>query len=463
MVVVEANEVPLRVVADNAPSGETPFLASLLANGRLIETEVGDDLDRELYPSQSWASMNTGVGYEKHGVYWYGDPKPVEFPLYWQQAAAAGLTVGLVNTLHSSPLATQCVGDRYRFVVPDCFSADSDTVPAELSDFQQLNLRLTKSSARRTRLGSEARQIAKLVPLLPQLGVRGRTMVDLTSMVAGVASRRIPTERLRSAQFLLLGDLFVHLLERHAPDLAVFFTNHVAASMHRYWYARYPNDFEDDHYDDRWVRRHRQEIPAALASLDRFLRRVDDWCTAHDRTLVVASSMGQGPSPALDAGRSHEAVVVDPQRFVDALGIDSSVVVRGAMVPQLTLACGSASKAEETDRILVGAGVNRAAKPSIDRSGDVITLTYDLDVVGDDAVRLGGEVQTATSVGVEIQAVEDHSSGRHVSRGVLGVTNSSTFDAGAGGPINALDVAPAVLSHLGVEPAQYHRTPSIRL
>ncbi|MEM7275509.1 MAG: hypothetical protein AAF547_20705, partial [Actinomycetota bacterium] len=86
LVVVEANEVPRRIIEDAAAAGRAPFLARLLADGAIIETVVDRPEPRELYPSQTWASLNTGVGYDRHRVYWYGDPKPAEYPFYWQLA-----------------------------------------------------------------------------------------------------------------------------------------------------------------------------------------------------------------------------------------------------------------------------------------------------------------------------------------------------------------------------------------
>lgn len=461
LVVVEANEVPRRVVADIAPGGRIPFLAQLLRSGRLIETHVDDELDRELYPSQSWASMNTGVDYERHGVYWYGDPKPAGYPLYWQVAAAAGRSVGLVNTLHSSPLSAQCVGDTFRFAVPDCFSLDADTLPASLTAFQELNLRLTRASGRQTDLGPANRDAVRLVSMLPRLGVRPRTMLAIASTVAGIALGRIPRERLRSAQFLILQDLFCRLLAEHAPDLAVFFTNHVAASMHRYWYASYPGDFERDHYDEAWIDQYRHEIPHALILLDRFLHRLHRWCTATDRTLVAVSSMGQGPSAVLDADATHEAVVADARRFLDVLGVDPEVEVLGSMVPQLTLACGGPTRAASTDRLLTAAGAGHGW--GVDRVDDVVTLTYRLEVVDPETVRVGDEVCPARSVGVDVLAVDDHSSGRHVPVGILGVANSPTFAGPAGSSVSNLEFAPAVLAHLGVPPLAHHQEPTFRL
>ncbi len=462
LVVVEANEVPLRVVEDLAAAGRAPFFRRLLDEGTLLETEVDEVIERELYPAQTWASLNTGVPWSEHGIYWYGDRKPEEFPLYWQVAAATNRSVGLVNTLHSSPLAVQCARGRYSFVIPDCFADDESTLPVGYRTFQRANLSLTAANSRRVGGRPELSDVLRLVRSLPRLGLRPRTLAALTALVGGVASGRLPRERLRAAQFLLQRDLFGRLVRRHQPDLAVVFTNHVAAAMHRYWYALYPEDFGREHYAPEWVERYRNEIPVALGLLDRFLDDLDRWCRSTDRTLMVVSSMGQGPSSRLDTEAKVEAVVADGAAFLRALGIGEGVRVTGSMNPQLTLLVDDVGRAERVAGRLSAAGGGEVFWV-VDRRDDVVTLTYDIEVVGDAEVRLDGLRRPAAEVGVEIHPIDDHSSGRHIARGILGVSNSPSFKPPIDDVVAHLDVAPAVLDHLGLERLAHHRSPDFRI
>lgn len=462
LVVVEANEIPLRVVEDLAAAGRAPFFQRLLDEETLLETEVDEVIERELYPAQTWASLNTGVPWSQHGIYWYGDRKPEELPLYWQVAAAGERSVGLVNTLHSSPLATQCAVGSFSFVIPDCFADDEATLPASYRTFQRANLSLTAANSRRVGGRPELSDVLRLVRSLPRLGVRPRTVAALTALVGGVATGRLPRERLRAAQFLLQRDLFRRLVRRHQPDLAIVFTNHVAAAMHRYWYALYPEDFGREHYAPEWVERYRQEIPVALELLDRFLGDLDGWCRSTDRTLVVVSSMGQGPSSRLDTDASVEAVVADGDAFLRALGIGEGVRVTGSMNPQLTLLVDDVGRAERVAERLSAAG-GSGVFWVVDRKDDVVTLTYDIEVVDDHEVRLDGVRRQATEVGVDIHPIDDHSSGRHIARGILGVSNSPSFKPPIDDVVGHLDFAPAVLDHLGLERLPHHRSPDFRL
>ncbi len=464
VVVIEVNEVPRRVLADVADLGRAPFFRRLLGDDQVVDSVVAEDLPREMYPSQTWASLNSGVPWADHGVWWYGDPKPAEYPLYWQAAARSGRSVGLVNTLHSSPMSVQCTDGDFRFVLPDCFAADADTLPDRYRAFQELNIRLTRANSRKSDLRSVRSEVGPALSAVARLGLTGSTLARMGRLTAEVAAGRVPRERLRSGQFLVLSDLFMRLLTDEAPDLAVMFTNHVAAAMHRYWYAMYPDDFGADHYPEDWVDRHGDEIPAAVEMLDRFLGRLDLWCRANDRTLIVVSSMGQGPSRELESDETHDVVIVDPARFLAAVGVEPNAMpsVRGSMAPNLTLDCDSVEAARRLAARLstVGGGHKRWR---VDRVDDVVTLTYGMTVIDTATVELDGSEVDAGSAGLEIHAIDDHSSGRHIPEGVIAVANSPSFKQPADGYVDYLDFAPAVLDVLGVERLDHHRVPMLRL
>ncbi len=464
VVVIEMNEVPRRVLGDVAAMGRAPFFERLLEEDQVVDTIVDEQLPREMYPSQTWASLNTGVPWSDHRVWWYGDPKPVDYPLYWQVAARSGRSVGLVNTLHSSPLSVQCADGDYRFAIPDCFAADADTLPDRYRSFQELNLRLTRANSRKSDLRSVRSEIRPGLRAAAGLGLSISTMTRIGRLAVDVAAGRVPRERVRAAQFLVLADVFTRLVTDEAPDLAVMFTNHIAAVMHRYWYAMYPDDFEIEHYPADWVARHRDEIPAAVEMLDRFLLRLEAWCRHNERTLLVVSSMGQGPSHNLESDQTHDVVIVDPGAFLRAVGVADGQMpsVRGSMAPNLTLDCRSSATAARLAARLAGVGGGHR-RWHVDRVDEVVTLTYGMTVIGSGTVLLDGKPVDAASVGVEIHAVDDHSSGRHIPEGVLAVAKSPSFKQPADRRVDYLDVAPAVLDVLGVPRLDHHQVPILQL
>jgi hypothetical protein len=259
----------------------------------LVETHNHDLPDlggRELYPSQTWATLNTGVPFSQHGIYWYGDPKPAEYPMYWQQAARAGRRVGIVGTVHSSPLSRQANDPNIAFAIPDCFATDPETRPADYQGFQRVSLALTRDSGRVSSAKLRKRPADVGVDATPRCAAAPlASLATLAAQSRPGASR----ERLRVAPFLLQRDMFVHLLRAHDPDLGVLFTNHVAAAMHRYWYAAFPEDYDRALYDEAWVARYRGEIGNAMRLLDHALGDLMARCDATGRSLVFTTGMGQ--------------------------------------------------------------------------------------------------------------------------------------------------------------------------
>ncbi len=448
---LEVNELPRRVVDWWGSREPTSALWHLTQRGTFAETVLDEELPRDLYPSQSWASVGTGVPWEQHGVFWYGDPKPAEYPFYWQVAARAGRTVGLVGVLHSSPMSTQCSDAEFRFVVPDPFAADPDARPASLRRFQALNLRLTRDSSRVASVRPGVADISAMARL-PLEGMRSATALELATIAARVARGTWNRERLRIGQSLLLTDLFAKNCAIHRPDLAVLFTNHVASMMHRYWAATFPEDWpQGAPYDEGWRVRFADELPYAMATLDRMVGRLLSWCDRQGHELCVVSSMGQQADLTVDSATTDQAVVRDGRRFAEACGIGSDFEVRAAMAPQLTLGFGHGediSAAADTFRAALG-----PAATEIMTTGETLTITYDL-TFDEESVLIGRRRVDPEAVGVAVESITDHRSGRHSPRGVL----ISSSNWGVAPEIDAFEVAPLLLDRLGVAPLGHHRS-----
>jgi hypothetical protein len=454
IIVLEANEVPARVLewwADRAPSSA---IARLLSTGAMTETVLVDELPRDLYPSQSWASLGMGVPYSDHGVFWYGDPKPDRYPFYWQAAAAAGRTVGLMGVLHTSPRADQADGPNYRFVVPDLFGDDPTTVPSHLQPIQELNLRLSRQAARVARIRPSVADVGGALSLARN-GVRPSTWVELTKLTAQVVRGAWNKERLRVGQSLLAVDVFERLVRRHDPDLSVVFANHVAAFMHRYWAASFPEDWPTGSgYTEEWVQETSNELPYAMEMFDRVVARLVDLAESTDRAFLLVSSMGQHADTTVDPGRGFQAVIRQPDRFLAAAGLAPGHEVRSAMVPQLTVVAESeqdAAHVQQRMEVFLGDGLDELM---IAHDGDRAVMTFTCAPRAQaDKVFLGGRWVEPSIVGMTIEAIEDHRSGRHSPRGVLLSNKPESWPS----EIDAFAFAPMVLEQLGVPALPHHR------
>lgn len=449
-IVLEVNELPRQVLEWWGSRTPDSPLWQLATGGTITETRLDEELPRDLYPSQSWASVGMGVPWEKHRVFWYGDPKPAEFPFYWQAAATAGKTVGVVGVLHSSPLADQCRDDNIVFAVPDCFAADDQARPDELGALQQLNLRLSRQSARVASVKPSVTDVGGVLSFATN-GVRPATFAQLAHLTANVGARRWNKERLRVGQALLLADVFKRQIQSLDPDLAVFFTNHIASAMHRYWAATFPEDWGDTlPYTAEWRAQHAAELPYAMASLDQIVGSLMKMAHATDREVIVVSSMGQKADLTLGTEDDRQAVVRDEPVFLAACGAPPPVKVHSAMVPQLTLAYedpAAAAEAESHLITLLGPAISETMQ-----SGSTLTLTYSLRCRAD-AVEIGGKWIPAAEAGVTIETITDHRSGRHSEHGLLVSSRRTGWPA----EVDALQVAPLLLEQLGVSPLDHHR------
>ena len=128
----------------------------------------------------------------------------------------------------------------YSFFLPDFFASESYAHPARLLPLQDFNLRMTRESARNVSSGVAMKEAAKFLLSAPKLGVGLDTVRRVAQQLRIERSDKQKKNRRRNIQCSLLSDVFVAEVSRTLPDFATFYTNHVAAAMHRYWAASFP-------------------------------------------------------------------------------------------------------------------------------------------------------------------------------------------------------------------------------
>jgi hypothetical protein len=451
LLVIEANEIPPKVFHRFAALRPDSALARLIGAHGLIETEAGDVSEQFLYPSQSWASFNTGRSYDEHRIHWYNDVKDYN-AFYWHALAATGHSTVLVNTLHSSPLKSYVGDGNYKLVLPDCFAPDSDALPARFAPFQAFNASAAVLNGRKAFLSSTLAAAAKSVlrdPRPSSWGVSSESVIDLSQIGAAVAAGQ--RERLRLAQFPVLASIFLRAMKQHLPELGVLFTNHVAAMMHRYWYAAFPEDFAKAAYPSEWIERYRGEIFVAMDLLDRWIGRFERFANKYQYTMLIVTSMGQAANQDVTkegvVENNRDYRISDPKKFIGRLlrGIGKPVF-ESAMIPQYTFAFPSEQEArtavEYLDRIAF-----HGITLTLDRSETKVTVSALVRPDETGEIRADNESLTLAELGIVAFEIDDHHSGRHHPIGSLIVANDGNRQfADWKGRINYLDYAPAVRS-----------------
>ena len=123
-------------------------------------------------------------------------------------------------------------------------------------------------------------------------------------------------------------------LDETRPQFATFFTNHVAASQHRFWAAAFPKDYERFAYDQKWVNTYSHEIEFAMQKFDAFFERLVKFVEQNrEYVLWVTTSMGQEATEA--RALETQLYLVDAAKFTLAMGLQPSEWnPRPAMLPQ---------------------------------------------------------------------------------------------------------------------------------
>jgi len=463
-VVIEINEIPLRILKHYQKLNPDSNISHLLEQSLVLETKAEDVEVSVLYPSQTWGSLNTGIGYDSHKIHWYNDPKPDEYPLYWKTIAQNDISVGLVGTLHSSPADTYIKDENYKFVIPDCFAKDNMTKPEVYQDFQALNTSATKENGRAATMKFPKQKAVATLVKSPVLGIKSKTLFDAASLMARIKAGKVNKERLRNVQFNLLADVFLKQLKAQDVDLAIFFTNHVAANMHRYWYGLFPEDYGLKLYDEEWMDKYASEIMVSVELLDKFLGKVINYCQKHQRSLILASSMGQAADKKLKETPKYFYKLKNIRKFINQICVDKDYEyeIDAAMIPQYSLKFNSEEEAKECFATIAAAKEhfqNIHMKMYI--NGKVVTLATGLNKKADDFA-IGDRHFSHQDLGFRRLMIEDHSSGKHCPEGSLIIYNSQTSTT-TQDTVNYLEYAPAMLKYFGLDTPSYMLEPQFTI
>ena len=183
LLLVELNEVPYRVIDTYCRDRPDSNLARVMAASTQYETVTEDRL--ALDPWISWATLHRGVNDEMHQILHLGqvaEEVDQQFPPIWRILQERGLRVGVFGSLHSSNLPPGV--EDYAFYLPDYFDAHVFAHPAGLLPFQELNLAMTRQSARNVTRKVPVGAFAKFLATAPAQGLKLDTVFDSAAHIA---------------------------------------------------------------------------------------------------------------------------------------------------------------------------------------------------------------------------------------------------------------------------------------
>ena len=319
IILFELNEVPWRVLRDYCENNPDSFLAQHLEKCSKFETIVPDE--GELSPWITWPTLHRGVNNTKHHISDFNQDLTeanAKYPSVWEILQNNKITTGVCGSMHSSPPPSDY--KSYSFYIPDPFATSKTAHPEYIEAFQDFNLQMSRESSRNVSSSLHLGAGAKVIMNAPRLGLKASTFMELGMHVLNERKQPWVKTRRRTYQMVLAFDVFMKQLKNSKPQFATFFTNHVASTMHRYWAAAYPNDYQNFNIEKDWVNTYKNEINFTMDIFNRFFKEVVQFINKNpEYKLIVASSMGQASTTAEQI--DSQVYVEKPEVFLSKLGI----------------------------------------------------------------------------------------------------------------------------------------------
>lgn len=463
IILFELNEVPWRVLDDFVTERPTSWLAQRLPGMNQYETYAEDT---SLSPWVTWPTLHRGVSDEQHTISDFGqDLAEIDaaYPPIWDTLVRRGVSTGVFGSLHTYPLPSNV--SEYAFYIPDVFAAGNECFPHSVEPFQAFNLAMSRASARNVSTGLPWQKALRLLTALPQLGLTANTMVDVGRQLVDERRRSWTKVRRRTYQGVLAFDIFLHQLECTQPAFSTFFTNHVASSMHRFWAARYPDDYRSFEYGDEWVATYRNEIAWTMSKCDDMLRRLDQFVHRHEGyRLWITTSMGQAATEAHVV--QTQVYLSDVERFMSRLGFErSDWEGRPAMLPRVIIVLASGRHREFEQRLSTIQIADRGPLPYKALSDRVFRIHPGaIQNVTSEFCILDGQRLPFSELGFANVEIQDSAgqSAYHIPRGLLLIDDPRRSPTnGKRTQISTRDIAPMICRTFGIDPPAHMRGATI--
>jgi hypothetical protein len=466
IVLFEMNEVPFKVIDYFISKNKDSNLAKILDSSKQLTTVCEDQV--ELDPWISWPTLHRGVIDQQHKIFHLGQSLEIAnqmFPPVWQLIAEKNFKVGVFGSLHSSSIPSEM--GNYCFYVPDFFDDKIFSYPNSLESFQRFNLTMTRQSARNVSTKVPFKEALLFFLEYLRQGISISTLKLVASQLFAELSRPYLKSRRRAIQPAISMDIFLSCAKKTLPDFSTFYTNHVAAAMHRYWTAAFPDDVPDNMMSSQWCDKYKDEILFSMGVLDQILGSLKEFVDKESYILIIASSLGQA------AIKSEESIglltITDISVFMEAVGLKPHEwKLKNTMVPSISVIVDDdkADLFEQNLKMLSADGQfmihdhKEVAPLSFDRQGDnsfQILVLFDINHPPT-SIKFGDKALELTDLGVGLVANQDNvtCSGRHTPFGSLIIYDSLHKSISQERiHVSTLDIAPAILNNFGIEVPSY--------
>ncbi|MCR8538789.1 MAG: hypothetical protein JJ848_000340 [Prochlorococcus marinus CUG1439] len=290
LIVFELNEIPKRILDDFEIKKKV--FKKFRKKAYNFKTFVEDD--PILSPWTTWPTVHLGQKQRIHQIEDLGqeiDQNNSKYKPIWAELKEEKFEVGVYGSLHSSNIPKDI--QEYSFYIGDCFGNNPIANPKQAIDFNRFQQSIIKKNSReiQKKLGSFE---LNGVRALKKLGVLGISSLSILKQLLSEIINRDRVSRRRDLMVEINYFIFRKLLKNCKPHFSTFFANNVAASMHRYWEASYPEDYKKNIQDPEWIKKYKNEIWHSMdiswmiiKDLIKFINKNNDF------RLLIVSSMGQ--------------------------------------------------------------------------------------------------------------------------------------------------------------------------
>lgn len=453
----ELNEVPIRVFEYYITKRPNSWIANNYAKFKKYETITENQ--GHLSPWNSWPTLHRGVPSDKHYISDFNqnlNEVDKEFPPIWNILSENGIKTGVFGSLHSQEVPNSTL--NYDFYVPDVFAPNHECFPKDIELFQKINLNLSRKSGRNVDTSLPYSEVLKGLLKIRNFGFKLDTLSSVTKQLVEERISPWKSVRRRTYQTVLAFDVFYKLLNDKKPDFVTFFTNHVASSMHRYWAALFPNEYEKLDYDQEWINTYSNEILFTMDETDKMLKKLGAFVDKNqDYKLIITSSMGQN---AIECEPTEtQLVITDNEKFMNMLGIHNSdgYKVMPAMVPQFNFVINESNmlKFEENLNKLM---INGLAVPYRKNDGNYFSIDIIYLNAKEVNINIGDTHFSIDDSGLKNITIDDKSSctAYHIPEGHLFSYHPKyTTTDYSKEQLPTCDILPIIMNNYGIKRKEY--------
>jgi len=464
IIVLEINEVPNRVIDSYIKDNPSSNFASIIKRSARFIAATPDQI--QLHPKLSWQTFHRGVPDHEHGYVEYNQTEAVgkkSYPPVWELVANAGKNIGCGASIGSYPVPQET--NNISFYLTDPFAPTFETVPSYLGSFQRLNNMAVQRSGRNVRRGGFGlSEVTSLLLNLPRLGISVSTLFKTAKQLIAERRNSARIVRRRNIQALMSFDVVFQQIKKSKPDFSTVFANHVAASMHRYWAAKFPDDYEVNRMPQEWRDTYSGEIDAAMDEADYMMGKLDKFVKSNPEfSVMVIASMGQ---EAIEHEPIHNQLIIgDFDAFMSSLGFAKNEYEKlTGMEPEYVVEFKNDDGLEKFKSVCQNVDINGEkpfVKPINDKGCAFLVFQNNIDI---SSISVNGQSVSLANAGLVIDNIQDMSgsTAQHVPGGCCFVFNGFS-DLSAHSNLDTehdlVAVTSSLLSALDIESESYMKSP----